>query len=139
MLPLVLALALTATPTTKPATNTFCPVMGCKVDAQCPEVLVHGRKYRVCCMDCASKLKANPAKYLKTDGTPKNATLAAAVAAVAAANHLCPVMGVQVDANSPVVVVRGREYRVCCMDCAAKLRAHPAQYLTADGTPKNEK
>jgi YHS domain-containing protein len=72
MLPLILALALTATPTTKPATNTFCPVMGVQVDANSPVVVVRGREYRVCCMDCAAKLRAHPAQYLKADGTPKN-------------------------------------------------------------------
>jgi hypothetical protein len=67
---LVLALA-TAAP--KPATNTTCPVLGGKVEANSPKVVVRGQEYRICCMGCDGQLKANPDKYLKPDGTPKNA------------------------------------------------------------------
>ena len=48
MLSTLLALALaTAAPT--PATNTLCPVLGGKVDANSPKVVVRGREYRICC------------------------------------------------------------------------------------------
>jgi len=69
----VAAAALAAAPTPKPATNTLCPVLGGKVDASSPKVVVRGREYRICCMGCDSQLKATPDKYLKPDGTPKNA------------------------------------------------------------------
>jgi YHS domain-containing protein len=59
--------------TAKPATNAVCPVLGGKVDAKSPKVVVRGQEYRICCMGCDSQLKANPDKYLKPDGTPKNA------------------------------------------------------------------
>jgi len=69
----VAAAALAAAPTPKPATNTLCPVLGGKVTAKSPTVVVKGQEYRICCMGCDSELKANPDKFLKPDGTPKNA------------------------------------------------------------------
>jgi hypothetical protein len=57
----------------KPATNVLCPVLGGKVDAKSPSVVVRGQEYRVCCTGCDGMLKANPDKYLKADGTPRNA------------------------------------------------------------------
>ena len=73
MLNVFIALALTTAPTAKPATNTLCPVEGGKVDANSPKVVVRGREYRVCCQGCDTELKAHPDKYLKPDGTPRNA------------------------------------------------------------------
>jgi YHS domain-containing protein len=63
--------AVAATP--KPATNTLCPVLGGQVDAKSPKVEVRGQEYRVCCSMCNGELKATPDKFLKPDGTPKNA------------------------------------------------------------------
>ena len=57
----------------KPATNTLCPVLGGSVDAKSAKVVVRGQEYRVCCMGCPEQLKATPDKFLKPDGTPKNA------------------------------------------------------------------
>ncbi|MGA2079227.1 MAG: hypothetical protein ABSH53_01230 [Holophaga sp.] len=81
MLSLIFTLALATAPATpapaapavKPATNTLCPVLGGKVDAKGPTVVVRGREYRLCCAGCDAELKAHPDKYLKADGTPKNA------------------------------------------------------------------
>jgi hypothetical protein len=70
---LALAIAAAALAAAKPATNTLCPVLGGKVDAKSPTVTVRGQDYRVCCMGCPAELKANPDKFLKPDGTPKNA------------------------------------------------------------------
>ena len=67
----VAAAALASAP--KPATNTLCPVLGGKVDAKSPKVVVKGQEYRICCMGCDKELMANPDKFLKPDGTPKNA------------------------------------------------------------------
>jgi hypothetical protein len=36
-----------------------------------------------------------------------------------------------------VVVVRGREYRVCCAGCDKQLLADPDTFLEKDGTPRN--
>jgi len=57
----------------KPATNTLCPVQGGKVDAKSQVVVVRGQAYRICCAGCDTELKAHPDKYLKADGTPRNA------------------------------------------------------------------
>ena len=59
--------------TAKPATNTVCPVLGGKVDAKSPKVVVKGQEYLICCPGCDKELLANPDKFLKPDGTPKNA------------------------------------------------------------------
>jgi hypothetical protein len=67
----VAAAALAAAP--RPAVNTTCPVLGGKVDAKSPRVVVRGQEYRVCCMGCDKDLAAAPDKYLKADGTPRNA------------------------------------------------------------------
>ena len=71
VLALVLAAAAAAAP--KPATNTLCPVLGNPVSAKSKTVVVKDQEYRVCCMGCPEQLKANPDKFLKPDGTPKNA------------------------------------------------------------------
>ena len=71
ILSLVLAAAAAAAP--KPATNTLCPVLGNPVSAKSKTVVVKDQEYRVCCMGCPEQLKANPDKYLKPDGSPRNA------------------------------------------------------------------
>lgn len=73
MLNLLFALAVTASPQVKSATNTACPVLGGKVSEQSKTVAVRGHEYRLCCAGCDSTLLKNPDKYLEKDGTPKNA------------------------------------------------------------------
>ncbi len=68
---LVPVLVLAADPA--PATNGLCPTCPMKVSGKSPTVVVKGRLYRVCCMDCGQDLQKNPDKYLEKDGTPKNA------------------------------------------------------------------
>lgn len=67
------------------------------------------------------------------------AVLAATPQAKPATNAICPVLGGKTDAKSSVVVVKGREYRLCCPGCGPKLQADPDKYLEKDGTPKNAK
>ena len=54
-----------------------------------------------------------------------------------ATNTQCPTCPMKVSGKSPTVAVRGRLYRVCCMDCGRDLQKNPDQYLGKDGTPKN--
>lgn len=54
-----------------------------------------------------------------------------------ATNTLCPVVACEVDAESPTLVVKEKEYRVCCGDCDDVLTKAPDTYLEKDGTPKN--
>jgi hypothetical protein len=56
-----------------PATNTACPVLGGKVTEKSKTVVVRGQEYRLCCAGCDATLLKDPDKYLKKDGTPKNA------------------------------------------------------------------
>jgi YHS domain-containing protein len=58
---------------------------------------------------------------------------------IPATNTICPVLGGKVTASSKTVVVRGREYRLCCAGCDAQLLKDPGKYLERDGTPKNAK
>ena len=67
------------------------------------------------------------------------AALLAAPQPKPATNTLCPVEGGKVTAKDPKVVVRGREYYICCPGCDKKLLANPDKYLGKDGTPKNAK
>ena len=67
------------------------------------------------------------------------AALLATAPVVPATNTKCPVQGDKVDAKSPKVVVNGREYRICCKGCDAKMLKDPDKYLNKDGTPKNAK
>jgi len=67
-------------------------------------------------------------------------SLLAAPTAKPATNAKCPVMGEKINpAKSPKIVVRGREYYLCCQGCDKKLQADPDKYLEKDGTPKNAK
>lgn len=62
------------------------------------------------------------------------ALLAAAPAPQPASNLQCPVMGTKVQAGSATVVIRNQEYRICCKECAGKLRKDPNHYLNRDGS-----
>ncbi|WP_291272287.1 hypothetical protein [Geothrix sp.] len=127
MLNLLLALAVTTAPQTRPATNQICPVFGGTVNEQSQIVSVRGQDYRICCADCETMLKEKSNKYLKRDGTPKNK----------ADNTICPVFGGKVDGKSQTVVAEGHEFRICCADCDDLLAKYPERYLERDGTPKN--
>lgn len=70
-LALSLLVATWATPP-KPATNGRCPVLGNPVADRNQAVTVQGRRYYICCDDCAQKLAADPGRFLEPDGTPKN-------------------------------------------------------------------
>ncbi len=74
--PLFLAAATLASGTKapKPATNRACPVLGNKVEASSPTVVVRGQTYRLCCKGCDVDLAKHPDTYLLKDGTPRNAS-----------------------------------------------------------------
>jgi YHS domain-containing protein len=65
--------------------------------------------------------------------------LATAPSPKPAANTICPTCSGKADAKSPKVVVRGREYRVCCPECGEQLKGNPDKYLKPDGSPRNGK
>lgn len=80
----------TATPTTKPASETklastpspadaqkFCPIMHNEpVDADSIVVTYRGQPVRLCCKDCLKKWNANPDKYANVDYLPQLAGVA---------------------------------------------------------------
>ena len=49
-------------------------------------------------------------------------------------NARCPVMGTRVAAEGPTATVEGRQYRLCCKDCAEKLQKDAHHYLNPDGS-----
>ncbi len=65
--------------------------------------------------------------------------LAADPAPAPATNSQCPTCPMKVSDKSPAVAVRGRLYRVCCMDCGKDLQKNADKYLEKDGSPKNAK
>ncbi len=67
---LMISTALTAAP--KPPSNGRCPVLGNPVADRNQSVEVRGRRYYICCDDCAKQLAADPDRFLEQDGTPKN-------------------------------------------------------------------
>lgn len=56
-----------------------------------------------------------------------------------ATNTACPVLGGKVSEKSKTVVVRDRQYRICCAGCDTKLLKDPDKFLAKDGTPRNAK
>jgi hypothetical protein len=45
--------------------NAFCPVSGEKIEEGAKTIEIDGKNIAVCCAGCESKLKKDPAKYLK--------------------------------------------------------------------------
>lgn len=56
-----------------------------------------------------------------------------------ATNTACPVLGGKVGEKSKTVVVRDRQYCICCAGCDTKLLKDPDKFLAKDGTPRNAK
>jgi hypothetical protein len=67
------------------------------------------------------------------------AALVLAAPSTPASNAQCPTCPMKVTEKSPAVDVRGRLYRVCCMDCGKDLQKNADKYLEKDGRPKNAK
>ena len=105
------------------ADQVTCPIMNVtKRKSDMLPVEYNGKTYYVCCKDCVSQFKADPAKWSKT---------AAAVAQQAASEGkvTCPIMGVT-KAKSEMISVQhdGKTYYVCCKDCEQKFAAEPARW-----------
>ena len=89
-------------------------------------VVVEGRLIRVCCKGCIRAVKKDPAKFIaKVDAAVIEAqkpSYPLEVCAVAGSNLA--------KAKAPVDVVIGtRLVRVCCGNCAKKVKADPEPYL----------
>ena len=57
---------------------------------------------------------------------------------IPATNTNCPVLGGKVTESSKTVIVRGREYRLCCAGCDTKLLKDPDKYLAKIKAGKSE-
>ncbi|MHC4375102.1 MAG: hypothetical protein ACYS26_00750 [Planctomycetota bacterium] len=89
-------------------------------------VVVEGRLIRVCCKGCIRAVKKDPAKFI--------AKVDAAVIETQKASYpldVCAVAGSKLaKAKAPVDVVIGtRLVRVCCGNCAKKVKADPEPFL----------
>lgn len=89
-------------------------------------VVVEGRLVQVCCKGCIRKVKEDPAKYI--------AKIDAAVIETQKPSYpleSCVIAGSNLaKAKAPVDVVIGtRLVRVCCGNCAKKVKADPEPYL----------
>jgi YHS domain-containing protein len=73
MLALLLTLAVTGNPPSKPAVNVLCPVCAGEVDKDTATADIRGQQYRLCCTPCEEPLSSKPEDYLNADGSPKNA------------------------------------------------------------------
>lgn len=91
------------------------------------DVMVGNRLFRVCCGRCASKVKANPAKYA--------AQLDAMVlerAAEAYPMENCVVNPKRkLDAKAKTAVIAGRPVKTCCSGCMRKVRSKPMDHIPA--------
>jgi len=102
--------------------QTVCPVDGGKIDKNA-YVDVDGKRVYLCCQDCASTVKEDPAKYIaqlqKQGFTLAEATIAQTV---------CPVMGGKINKNL-FVDAMGKRIYVCCAGCTDKIKADPTKYI----------
>lgn len=100
----------------RPKVQVTCPVTGEPVDGK--SFAMHdGNKVSLCCMGCASKYEANPAKY------------AAALANSYTYQTKCPVMGEGINPKSFTTLAGNKKIFYCCNGCDKKLRGSPAKYL----------
>ncbi len=83
-------------------------------------VEVEGRTIKVCCGNCAKKVKKDPARFIKK--------LDAAIVAQQSAHYpltKCPVSGDKLVAGDTVnAVIGGRLVKLCCRDCITKAKAN---------------
>jgi hypothetical protein len=105
-----------------------CPISGGKLGGMGKPVdmVVGNRLVRLCCAGCEKKVAADPAKYIAMVD-------AAAVKAQSKDYPLttCVVSGKAADSKGKAVdvVVAGRLIRVCCNNCAGKVKKNPASYI----------
>lgn len=103
-----------------------CVVEGSKLDDKATDFVYNNRLFRLCCADCAEKIKADPASYL--------AKLDAAVIEKQKpgyASTTCPVSGEKLGSmGDPVDLVVGNQLiELCCAGCKKKVNADPAKYI----------
>ena len=105
---------------------TTCIVSGEPLDKDAVDFVVENTLLRTCCNNCASKVKARPAPYLKkldqivVGQQSKNYPLAS-----------CAVSGEPLEGDSVDLIVGNRLIRVCCKGCVKGVKKDPAAVLRA--------
>jgi P-type Cu+ transporter len=122
------------------------PVCGMTVGPSEKSVVHDGQTYYFCSAGCATKFRADPARYLTSAVRPehveKRTTVAhgttdpsravsssSSVPGKSEATHIDPVCGMTVQPNEKFVVHDGKTYYFCSPGCVTKFRADPARYL----------
>lgn len=106
---------------------TSCIVSGEPLDEDAVDVVVQNTLIRVCCNNCARKVKARPAPYLKK--------LDQMVVGLQGKNYpltTCAVSGEPLEEGETIdLIVGNRLIRVCCKGCVKGVKKDPAAVLKA--------
>lgn len=105
--------------------NPSCPIMGKPISDKLWVDLDQGRIY-ICCKACIKKIVAAPDAAYRT-AYPKLEKVG---------NKLCPITGKQIEADSPTVILQGRQFAVCCEKCPTIARASAQVVLAKVMNPK---
>ena len=104
-----------------------CAVSGEPIEEMSEAVVevIDGREVRLCCNNCAKKIKADPAEGLKkVDAKMIKHQLAVYPL------DTCLVSGEKVAKEDAVhTIVANRLVQTCCDNCAKKIKAAPAEYI----------
>ena len=117
-------------PEPKPYPFAFCIVQGTEFDEDKePYVVTHeGQQYKLCCKDCLTEFRENPAPHVE-----KFAALLKQRAQAAKHYPLdtCVVSGEKLGGHGEPYVMQheGREVRLCCKGCRKDFLRDPAKYL----------
>ncbi len=131
----------------KPAGAAVDPVCGMTVDpSKTPHRAEHeGKSYFFCCGGCATKFKANPARYLNQKPQPMSGlvTLGMPTAAKPSPAKLQvkdPVCGMMVDPSTARHKLEdsGQTYYLCSAGCAERFRGNPDRYLSPSPAPESK-
>ena len=100
--------------------QTYCPVMGGKIDSTI-YTDIQGQRVYHCCPMCSAKLKADPDKYFNK----------AAEEGILFENiqTTCPVTGEKLDDKLVYTDYNGRRVYFCCLKCRNTFKEDPEKYL----------
>ncbi len=102
-----------------------CLMSGKPLGADAKNLVIGNRLVRTCCERCAAKVKADPAKALKS--------LDEKVIAKQGEHYpldTCIVSGEPLEEGGPQIVVANHLVKTCCKSCAKKVMKDPAKYLS---------
>lgn len=122
----------------EPYTLSTCPVSGEKLGSMGDPVAltVEGRKVKLCCKGCVSKIEKDPVKYLALvdEGFSSQQRPYYPLSTCVVSGEPLVEDGKDIALE---VVHKNRLFRLCCKGCIKKLKADPETYFTAlDGAVK---